>query len=44
MVKYSKPIPVTAGMLGLWVRIPPGAWISGPMIVACRQVEVSASG
>jgi len=32
-----------ARLLGLWVRIPPGAWMSVVSVVCC-QVEVSASG
>ena len=32
-----------ASLLGLWVRIPPGAWMSVSSVVCC-QVEVSASG
>ena len=31
-----------ARMLGLWVRIPPGAWVSFSWSVVCCQVEVSA--
>jgi len=31
-----------ARLLGLWVRIPPGAWMS--VCVECCQVEVSATG
>jgi hypothetical protein len=31
-------------LLGLWVRIPPGAWMSVSCGVVCCQVEVSASG
>jgi hypothetical protein len=34
---------VAAVLLGLWVRIPPGAWMS-VVNVACCQVEVSATG
>ena len=33
----------TARLLRLWVRIPPGAWISVVSVVCC-QVEVSATG
>ena len=32
-----------ARLLRLWVRIPPGAWMS-VVIVVCCQVEVSATG
>jgi len=32
-----------ARLLGLWVQIPPGAWMSVVTVVCC-QVEVSASG
>jgi len=32
-----------AHLLGLWVRIPPGAWMSAVSVVCC-QVEVSATG
>jgi hypothetical protein len=32
-----------AGLLRLWVRIPPGTWMSVVSVVCC-QVEVSASG
>jgi hypothetical protein len=32
-----------ARLLGLWVRIPPEAWMSY-MSVVCCQVEVSATG
>ena len=32
-----------ARFLGLWVRIPPGAWMSVLSVVCC-QVEVSATG
>ena len=32
-----------ARLLGLWVRIPPGAWMS-VLIVVCCQVDVSATG
>ena len=32
-----------ARLLGLWVRIPPGAWMSVVSVVCC-QVEVSATG
>jgi hypothetical protein len=34
---------VAARLLGLWFRIPPGAWMSVSCVVCC-QVEVSASG
>ena len=41
-----KLLPVAARskarLLGLWVRIPPGAWMS--VCVECCQVEVSATG
>jgi hypothetical protein len=33
-----------ARLLGLWVRIPPRAWMSVYLSVACCQVEVSAGG
>jgi len=34
-----------ARLLGLWVRIPPGAWMCLSLVgVVCCQVEVSASG
>ena len=34
-----------ARLLGLWVRIPPGAWMSVCVeCCACCQVEVSATG
>jgi len=32
-----------ARLLGLWVRIPPGVWMSVLSVVFC-QVEVSATG
>jgi len=32
-----------ARLLGLWVRIPPGAWMSVVSVVCCCQVEVSAT-
>ena len=32
-----------ARLLRLWVRIPPGAWMSVGSVVCC-QVEVSATG
>ena len=32
-----------ARLLSLWVRIPPGAWMSVVSVVCC-QVEVSATG
>ena len=32
-----------ARLLGMWVRIPPGAWMSLLSVVCC-QAEVSASG
>ena len=35
---------MAARLLGLWVRISPGAWISVSMSVVCLQVEVSATG
>ena len=31
-------------LMGLWVRIPPGAWMPVLVSVVCCQVEVSASG
>ena len=33
----------SAHLVGLWVRIPPGAWMSVVTVVFC-QVEVSATG
>ena len=43
-VSVCKPIPATARLLGLRVRIPPGAWISVAVVsVVCCQVEVSAT-
>jgi hypothetical protein len=36
------PVPVAARLLRLWVRIPPGAWMSVVSVVCC-QVEVSAT-
>jgi len=32
-----------ARLLSLWVRIPPGAWMSVVSVVCC-QIEVSATG
>ena len=31
-------------MLGLWVRIPPGTWMSLVSVCVCCQVEISARG
>ena len=33
-----------ARLLGLWVLIPPGLWMSLPVSVVCCQVEVCVSG
>jgi len=33
-----------ARLLGLWIRIPPGAWMSVCVSVVCCQVEASALG
>jgi hypothetical protein len=37
------PTPVVAQSLGLWVRNPPGEWMTLVSVVCC-QIEVSASG
>jgi len=37
------PIPVVARLLGLWVRIPPRAWMFVSCELLCCQVEVSAT-
>jgi hypothetical protein len=39
---YTKPGSTSARLLGLWVRIPPRAWMSLVSVVCC-QVEVSAT-
>jgi hypothetical protein len=36
-------VSTAARLLGLWVRIPPGAWMSSLVSVVCCQVEVSAT-
>jgi hypothetical protein len=38
----SKTWSAAAGLLGLWVRIPPGAWMS--VCYECCEVEISATG
>ena len=35
--------PAAAHLLELWVRIPPGAWMSVPFACRVCQVEVSAT-
>jgi hypothetical protein len=37
------PIPVATRLLGLWVRIPPRAWMFVSCELLCCQVEVSAT-
>jgi len=37
------PIPLTTRFLGLWVRIPPRAWMLVSCGLFCCQVEVSAT-
>jgi len=39
---YIAPVPVAAGLLRMWVRIPPVARMS-VVIVVCCQVEVFAT-
>jgi len=45
LVKYSAslPVPAYARLLRLWVRIPPGAWMSVVSVVHC-EVEIFATG
>ena len=42
-VKHLRRGSKAARLLGLWVRIPPGAWMSVLSVVCC-QVEVSCDG
>jgi hypothetical protein len=42
VVARSKAWSTAARLLGLWVRIPPRAWMS--VCCECCQVEVSATG
>jgi len=48
MCRFQRPRGLRRGsraarLLGLWVRLPPGAWMSVVSVVCC-QVEVSATG